>query len=84
MEGRPLISFIVPVYNSERYIDKCINSILNQTVGDFEIIIIDDGSKDNSFKKCKKYQNENENVKVFSQRNQGVSVARNNGLSKST
>lgn len=83
MEGRPLISFIVPVYNSERYIDKCINSILNQTVGDFEIIIIDDGSKDNSFKKCKKYQNENENVKVFSQRNQGVSVARNNGLKNS-
>lgn len=83
MEDRPLISFVVPVYNSERYIDKCINSILNQTVGDFEIIIIDDGSKDNSFKKCKKYQNENKNVKVFSQRNQGVSVARNNGLSKS-
>lgn len=84
MEGRPLISFIVPVYNSERYIDKCINSILNQTVGDFEIIIIDDGSKDNSLKKCKKYQSENGNVKVFSQKNQGVSVARNNGLIKST
>ena len=83
MEYGPLISFVVPVYYSERYIDKCITSILNQTITNFEIIIIDDGSKDNSLKKCKKYEDKNKNVKVFTQKNQGVSVARNNGLSKS-
>lgn len=84
MKLKPLISFIIPVYNGERYIDKCIESILNQTVKNFEIIIIDDGSKDNTFNKCKYYQSKYNNIKVFTQENQGVSIARNNGLKNSS
>jgi glycosyltransferase involved in cell wall biosynthesis len=50
--NKPLISIIVPVFNSEKYISRCINSILEQTYGNFELIIINDGSKDKSLKIC--------------------------------
>lgn len=83
MRGKPLISFIVPVYNSEKYIDKCIKSIINQTVKNFEVIIIDDGSKDTTYCKCREYEIKYSNIKVFTQSNQGVAVARNNGLKNS-
>lgn len=52
----PLISVIVPVYNAEQYISKCVKSILSQTLSDIQIILIDDGSKDNSGKICDDYQ----------------------------
>lgn len=83
MGYNPLVSFIVPVYNSEKYIGKCIDSILNQTSSNFEIIIIDDGSTDNSLKICREYEVRYSNIKVFTQTNQGVSIARNNGIDES-
>ena len=52
---QPLISIIVPVYNCEEYIEKCIDSILHQTYQNFEVIVINDGSKDNTLEKLKKY-----------------------------
>lgn len=82
MDYKPLISFIIPMYNSEDYINRCINSILSQTVKNFEIIIIDDGSKDNSLKICREFERKHNNIYVFSQINQGVSIARNNGMNK--
>ena len=56
---QPLISIIVPVYNCEEYIEKCIDSILHQTYQNFELIVINDGSKDNTLEKLKKYINKN-------------------------
>ena len=56
------ISIIIPVYNAEKYIEKCLYSIKRQTYSNYEIIIVDDGSKDNSLKICKKFKNENESI----------------------
>ena len=69
-------SIIVPVYNVEKYIKKCINSILNQTYKNYEIIIINDGSTDKSKKILETYKKIN-NVKIINQTNKGLSVARN-------
>lgn len=77
-----LVSVIVPVYNVERYISKCIDSILKQTFTDFELILIDDGSSDNSFQICKQYESSDSRIRVYSQKNSGPSRARNNGISK--
>ncbi len=78
--NKPLISIIVPVFNSEKYISRCINSILEQTYGNFELIIINDGSKDKSLKICEEYQKKDRRIKVFNQENKGQAFARNVGL----
>lgn len=74
------ISVIVPVYNAEQYISKTINQILVQTLKEKEIIIIDDGSTDRTLEKIKKIQKDNNNIKIISQKNSGVSIARNRGI----
>lgn len=71
------ISIIVPIYNAEEHLDKCVESILEQTETSLEIILVDDGSKDNSFEICKKYEKTDQRVKVIHQENAGVSVAKN-------
>lgn len=76
----PEISIIVPVYNTERFVSKCIESILGQTFEDFELILIDDGSTDQSGDICDKYATKDSRVKVIHQKNTGVSAARNRGL----
>lgn len=78
------ISVIVPVYNVEKYLSKCINSILDQTHKNLEIILIDDGSTDNSGKLCDEYYNKDKRIKVIHQKNGGLSVARNSGLEIAT
>ncbi len=75
-----LISVIVPVYNVEKYLDRCIESIVNQTYKDLEIILVDDGSKDNSSKLCDNWSKKDKRIKVIHQQNIGVSSARNKGL----
>lgn len=75
-------TIIVPVYNVEKYIDKCIQSILNQTYKNYEIIIINDGSTDNSLKKINTYKN-NKKIKIITQQNKGLSAARNTGIKHS-
>ena len=75
-----MVSIIIPVYNVEKYLSQCINSILNQTYKDFEIIIVDDGSTDGSLKICKDFAQKNKNIKLIAQKNSGVSVARNNAM----
>lgn len=77
---KKLISVIVPVYNVEKYIKKCIDSILAQVYNYFELILIDDGSKDNSGKICDEYKNKDTRIKVLHQKNAGLSAARNRGL----
>lgn len=76
-----MISIIVPIYNTEKYLSKCINSILQQTYQDFELILIDDGSTDNSLTICKKYSEKDERIKVLHKENGGQGSARNLGLS---
>ncbi|WP_270474902.1 glycosyltransferase family 2 protein [Clostridium cochlearium] len=78
------VSIIVPVYNCEKYICRCIESILSQSYTSFEIILVDDGSKDNSNTICKKFKDIDKRVKVFYQENSGASVARNCGLENSS
>lgn len=78
--GNPLISVIVPVYNTEKYIHNCINSILKQTLTDFELILIDDGSPDSCGVICDEYAKKDSRVKVFHQENKGVCAARNEGI----
>lgn len=74
------ISIIIPIYNADDYIEKCVNSILNQTYKNYEIILIDDGSTDNSLAICNNYASKNENIKVIHIENGGPSRARNIGI----
>lgn len=75
-----MVSVIVPVYNAEKNLSRCIDSIINQTYKNIEIILIDDGSIDNSFCLCQTYSLKYNNILSFHQKNQGVSSARNYGL----
>jgi glycosyltransferase involved in cell wall biosynthesis len=75
-----LISIIVPVYNSEQYLSRCIESILKQTYTDFELILVDDGSNDTSLNMCETYAKTDSRIKIISTENNGVSSARNTGL----
>ena len=76
----PKVSVIVPVYNVEKYIEKCLNSLVNQTLKDIEIIIVNDGSKDNSDKIIKIYQEKYDNIIYLTKKNGGLSDARNYGI----
>ncbi len=76
----PSFSIIVPVYNSEQYLERCINSILNQTFSDFELLLINDGSTDKSGIICNEFAQSDSRIKVFHKSNGGVSSARNTGL----
>lgn len=77
-----VISVVVPVYNAAVTLDRCIKSILNQTYSDFELILVNDGSKDNSGYICDSYVHKDERVRVFHKENGGASSARNLGLSE--
>lgn len=79
-----MISVIVPVYNVEKYLEECLDSIQNQTYSDIEVILVNDGSLDNSKDICEKYCKEDNRFKLINQANQGQSVARNHGVAAST
>jgi len=74
------ISIIIPVYNSEKYLKECIDSILSQTFLDFELVLVNDGSTDSSGKICDEYALKDSRVRVFHKENGGVSAARNTGI----
>lgn len=78
------ISVIVPAYNVQKYLERCINSILNQTYQNLEILIIDDGSTDDTGKMCDEYQKKDSRIKVIHQENKGLSAARNTGIDLAT
>ena len=75
-----LFSVIVPVYNLEKYVRECIESVLSQTCPDFELILVDDGSKDSSPEICREYASKDERIKYIRKENQGVNAARKTGL----
>ena len=76
----PEISVIVPVYNAEKYLDRCMNSIVNQTYRDFELILVDDGSPDSCPKMCDEWTQKDARNRVVHKKNGGASSARNAGL----
>ena len=76
----PKVSIVIPVYNVERYIERCLTSVIRQSISDIEILVIDDGSTDRSKDIALKYQKEDSRVHVYSIKNSGVSAARNAGL----
>ena len=75
-----MLSVIIPIYNAEKYLDKCINSIINQTYSNLEIILINDGSLDNSLTICRSFKESDRRIKLINQENQGVVAARNTGI----
>lgn len=78
-----MISIIIPIYNTEKYLIRCIDSVLNSSYQDFELILINDGSKDGCTDICKNYLKKDPRIKYFEQKNEGVSVARNRGIEES-
>lgn len=78
------VSIIIPVYNCEKYLTDCFNSVEMQTYKNIEVIIVNDGSKDNGIEIIKKYLRKNKNWKLIDQKNQGLSMSRNNGFDIST
>lgn len=79
-----LISIIIPVYNVEKYIGKCIDSLIKQKYDNLEIILIDDGSSDNSGEICDKYAKKDKRIKVIHKKNSGQADSRNIGISKAS
>jgi glycosyltransferase involved in cell wall biosynthesis len=80
----PKVSIVVPVYNSAEFLPVCLDSIINQTYKNIEIICVNDGSKDNSLEILNQYKQKDKRVIIINQSNSGVSSARNSGLKKSS
>lgn len=74
------VSIIIPIYNARQYLEKCLDSVINQTLKDIEIILIDDGSTDSSLKICQEYAQKDNRITILAQKNQGAGAARNKGL----
>lgn len=81
---QPLISIIVPVYKVEKYINRCVESLVRQTYSNLEIILVDDGSPDKCPQMCDEWAEKDKRIKVIHQKNGGLSNARNNGIDKAT
>lgn len=77
---KPTISIIIPVYNVENYLERCLDSLIGQTLADIEIICVNDGSQDRSLEILQEDASHDSRIRVFDQANSGVSVARNNAL----
>lgn len=73
-------SIVIPIYNGEEYVSKCLDSLINQSYVDWEAICVNDGSQDNSFEILKKYKDKDKRIKIYSQENKGVVIARNTAL----
>ena len=76
----PKISVIIPVYNVEKYLHRCVDSILNQSLQDFEIILVNDGSTDSSPEICDQYAQQDNRIRVIHKKNARVAAARNDGI----
>ena len=81
---RPKVSIIVPIYNVEQYLNRCMDSLLNQSLREIEIIMVDDGSPDNCPQMCDEYAKKDSRVKVIHKKNAGLGMARNSGLEVAT
>lgn len=82
MTSTPLISIIIPIFNSQRTLNRCVSSVINQTYTNWELFLIDDGSEDNSWEMCQTYADMDSRIHAFTKENGGVSSARNAGLKR--
>ncbi len=80
MDMIPKVSIIIPVYNVEKYLKECLNSVVNQTLKEIEIICVDDGSTDNSLSILEEYAKKDNRINLLKQENSGAGAARNKGL----
>ena len=80
----PKVSIIIPIYNTEKYLVECLDSVVNQTLKDIEIICIDDGSTDNSLAILKEYASKDDRIIVINKPNEGIGLTRNRGLCTAT
>ena len=74
------VSIVIPCYNVDKYIEECLNSVLNQTYSNLEVVVIDDGSNDGTRRILEEYQNRYRNIKLLIQKNKGMGSARNAGV----
>ena len=84
MSCKDLISIIIPIYKVEKFLDRCVESVVNQTYSNLEIILVDDGSPDNCPYMCDEWAEKDSRIKVIHKLNGGLSDARNEGLKSST
>lgn len=84
MKKEKKISIIIPIYNAQKYLKNCLDSILKQSYKNFELILVNDGSTDNSLEICQKYAQEDKRIKLINQKNSGVSFARNRGFKEAS
>ena len=80
MDNSTLVSVIIPVFNVEKYLSNCVNSVLNQSYTNLEVILVDDGSTDNSGSLCDEFQRRDDRVKVYHKPNEGLGYTRNFGI----
>ncbi|MGN0987344.1 MAG: glycosyltransferase family 2 protein, partial [Otoolea sp.] len=76
----PFVSLIIPIYNAEKYLRRCLNSAMEQTFSDLEIILVDDGSTDQSLSICREYQQKDPRFRIIEKENTGVSDSRNQAI----
>lgn len=81
--SNPLISVVIPVYNTAPYLEKCLDSVVKQTYQNLQVIIINDGSTDDSAEICQKFADKDKRIEFINKKNEGVSTARNMGIEKS-
>lgn len=72
LDDKIKVSIVVPVYNVEKYLERCLNSLINQTLKEIEIIIVNDGSTDNSLEICEKFEKVDKRIKVYSKQNEEI------------
>ena len=84
MNNKIKVSIIIPVYNVEKYISRCLDSVINQTLKEIEIILVNDGTKDNSLEICEKYAKQDNRIKIFSKKNEGLGLTRNYGIKRAS
>lgn len=80
----PKVSIVVPVYNVEKYLKRCVDSLVEQSYSNIEILLVDDGSKDKSLSICRKYEMQDPRIRVFHKNNEGLGLTRNYGIAKAT
>ena len=76
----PKVSVIIPIYNAEQYLERCLNAVIKQTLKEIEIILIDDGSSDHSYQICRKFKKQDNRIRLYQQENRGAGASRNLGL----
>lgn len=84
MKSENLVSIVIPIYNTQQYLDRCIKSVINQTYKSLEIILVDDGSPDDCHKICDEWAKKDGRIKVIHKQNQGLGMARNTGIDNAT